>query len=159
MHGQNSGGGDSQANDRRPQFMNDQHGRRWFADIEKRSGYPTGAIRPRFDAPWYPEQSALKVDPDRPMELRIDYDALLAERLEAHREFHQRAVEESASRRWPVPAEGETYSKELQLIVGKPPAPVEPIVAAMQENSWILGFSRRPDPRLTKFIVTQEGLR
>jgi hypothetical protein len=159
MHGQNDGGGWSQADLRRPQYMNDQHGRRWFADIEKRSGYPTGVIRPRFDAPWYPDQSALKIDPDTPNDIRIDYDALLAERLEGHREYHARAVEESASRRWTVPDEGETYSKELQLIVGKPPQPLEPIVAAMQLNSWILGFSKIADKRLTKFIVTQEGLR
>lgn len=153
------GGGWSQANLRRPQYMTDQHGRRWFADVEIRSGYPIGPIRPRFDAPWHPDQSALKVDHNAPTEIRIDYDALLNERLEAHRDYHARAVEESASRRWPVPAEGETYSKELQLIVGKPPNPIEPIVAAMQENSWILGRSKKPDARLTKFIVTQEGLR
>lgn len=153
------GGGWSQANLRRPQYMTDQHGRTWFADVEIRSGYPVGPIRPRFDAPWHPDQSALKVDHEKPTQIRIDYEALLNERLEAHRDYHGRAVEESASRRWPVPTEGEVYSKELQLIVGKPPAPVEPIVAAMQENSWILGFSKKPDPRLTKFIVTQEGLR
>lgn len=150
----------SQADTRYPQTMFDQHGREWFADIEMRSGAPTGLIRPRFTAPWYPEQSWLKPAGNHRRDvLAIDYEGAIASRLEAHREYHQRAVEESASRRWDVPTEGDPYSLELQLIVGKPPKPVEPIIAAMQNNSWILGFSKVPDPRLTKFIETREQRR
>lgn len=152
-HSDSTGGG-SQADLRRPQWMTDDHGRRWFADVEKRSGYPVGPIRPRFDAPWYPDQSALKIDPDDPSHIRIDYEALLAERQEAHALYHQRAVEEAASRQWPVPELGEPYRRELQLIIGKPPQPIEPVVAAMQGNKYILGLTTRVDPRLVEFIET-----
>jgi len=153
------GGGGSQADLRRPQTMVDQHGRKWFADIEKRSGYPVGPIRNRFDAPWLPDQAALRISPEEPNHIFIDYDWMLSQRQEAHRDYHARAVEESASRRWDVPKDGTTYSRELQLIVGKPPKPIEPIVAAMQGNKWILGLTTKVDERLTPFIETATAAR
>jgi len=153
-HGQTDGGGWSQANTRRPAYLTDQHGRTWFADIELRSGYPVGPIRNRFDAPWLPDQSWLEIDPNEPTKIRINYDKGLSERQDAHSEYHQRAVEEAASRQWPVPELGTPYRRELQLIIGKPPRPIEPVVAAMQGNRWILGLTKVVDERLTPFIET-----
>jgi hypothetical protein len=153
------GGGWSQADLRRPQMLTDQHGRKWFADIETRSGYPVGPIRNRFDAPWLPDQAALRMTRDEPTRITIDYDWMLSQRQEAHADYHQRAVEEAASRQWPVPALGEPYRRELQMIVGKPPRPIEPIVAAMQGNKWILGLTTVVDERLTPFIEMPNAAR
>lgn len=153
------GGGWSQADLRRPAYLKDQHGRTWFADIEKRSGFPVGPIRARFSAPWYPDQGSFRFSESDPSHFAIDYEWLLSQRMEAHDEYHQRAVEESATRQWDVPERGEPYSRNLQLIVGRPPNPIEPIVAAMQGNKWILGLSKKVDERLAPFITTPETKR
>lgn len=153
------GGGWSQAETRRPAHLTDQHGRRWFADIEKRSGFPVGPIRARFDAPWFPDQGALRISLEEPNRIFIDYEWLLSQRQEAHNDYHQKAVEESAARQWDVPERGQPYSRNLQMIVGKPPAPIEPVVAAMQGNRWILGLTKVVDQRLTPFITDPHAKR
>ena len=51
--------GRSQADERRGQDLWDQHGRKFHASIEKKSGYPTGPIQLLVDAPLAPDDQLL----------------------------------------------------------------------------------------------------
>jgi hypothetical protein len=62
-------------------------------------------------------------------------------------------VDAAIAREWDVPEQGEHYPFKLTQIVGLAPNPIEPIAAAMQGNSWILGLSDTVDPRLAKFVT------
>lgn len=162
MAGQHDGSsGWSQARTRRSQRYTDDHGRKWSASIEIRSGDPTGLIQPNFTAPWYPDQAYLTQDADDRSKLHIDYAGMLRSRLEAHEEYHRQAVEEATSRSWTISEEEgkPVYDRKLLQIIGPPPRAIEPVIAAMQGNSWILGFSDVPDPRLVPFLPSREARR
>lgn len=162
MAGQHDGStGWSQARTRRPQKYTDDHGRKWSASIELRSGDPTGVIQPNFRAPWYPDQSFLKQDVDDRSKLHIDYEGMLRSRLEAHEEYHRQAIEEATSRSWTISEKDgkPVYDQKLLQIIGPPPKAIEPVIAAMQGNSWILGFSDEVDERLVRFLPSRETRR
>lgn len=141
----------SQANQRRYQEMTDDHGRKWGANIEIKTGDPTGLISPMFSAPLIPPQHYLRTVPKKPWAIKIDYEAWLTDTRDAHRAYMQRALQESAARQWPVPEPGE-YSAALTSIIGTPPHPLEPIIAAMQGNAYVLGLTNKVDARLVHFF-------
>ena len=147
----------------RPLRLRDQPERTWLTCIEKRNGGQCGLMvcehrTPKNHAPpWLPDQRYFRFDPDDPGRFSIDYTSMLADRKRAHDDYHARAVEEATAREWQVPEKpgyGEPYKYEFKLtqIVGRPPKPLEPIVAAMQGNSWILGLSDTVDPRLLPLV-------
>ena len=153
-----SGLDNDQASFRRNGIIYDQHesarfpkGRPWFANIDKKSGFPVGQISPKgWSAPWLPDQGAFRFSEEDPTRFRIDYEYLLRERIEAHAEYQTQKEQSAVSRGWDP--NSEEKQAVLESLIGKPPLPVEPVAAAMQGNSWILGLTDKVDPRVEKFI-------
>ena len=143
----------SQAKERRYQRMIDQHGRRWGADVEIKSGYPTGLIRPEFSAPFLPDQKYLTMNPEDMQDLQIDYERMLRDRREAHETYRREIARVCNVRGWDVPEDGAELPFQVTEIVGPPPEPVEPVLAAMQGNSYVLGLTTRVDPRLAHYFA------
>lgn len=134
----------------------DQHGREWWGtgEIGKRGVFPCGPMLPSgWSAPWRPDPKYYVVNAENPLrEFTWDYDAMLRDTRQAHAEYHARAISESTLRGWPIPEKGGPYSAQILQLIGPAPKPVEPILAAKQGNSWILGFTKTPDPRLVRFV-------
>jgi hypothetical protein len=149
--------GFSQASTRRPITLYDQHGREWHASVGIKTGRPTGQIVQNFHAPWMPDQKYLKVNPENTSELFIDYDAMLNNRRVAHQEYHKLALDAARELKIDPPNRGEYNESIIKMVRSKPPKPVEPIIAAMQENQWILGFTAVVDPRLERFVIKPRG--
>jgi hypothetical protein len=152
---QRRGSGNSQADQRRPHFMWDQHGRQWSCSVEIHSGMPTGLITNDFNAPWLPDQNALVVNPNDTSELWIDYGLMWRERMQALGAYHKLAVALCVDKGWPVPTKG-AYSNDIRRAINEPPKPLQPVKAAAQENPWILGFSDVVDARLYEYVVPIE---
>jgi hypothetical protein len=145
--------------------MYDQHGREWNCQVGNKTGKPTGLLTPNFRAPWYPDQQYLKVNPDNTAEMYIDYDALLLRRNARLTEFHKIAVDFARDNKLAVPTRKGEYTEDLKRAVGGAPKPIQPIVAAMQGNVYILGedyaeLIGKPyivDPRLESYVVKQRN--
>jgi hypothetical protein len=151
--------GYSQADTRRFQKFWDQHGREWHGVVENKTGHACGALEPKFDAPWIPPQQYLVPVKDRLQDVRIDYETMLMEYEQAHADYYQRIVEEARARQWDVPEPGHPLPESLLAIVGERPNAIEPVLAAMQGNSWVLGLSTRVDPRLVEYVETRASRR
>lgn len=145
------GGKWSQAKTRRGIVSYDQHDRPWSSQAENRSGMPTGPLNADFSAPWMPDGKYLIVNPDNVAEVYIDYPKMYRDRKGALEEYHGQAVRLASQQGWPVPDRGK-YSEKVLNALGLPPKPLEPVVAAMQGNPYILGFIDQPDPRLVRFL-------
>ena len=147
-----------QASTRRPGTIYDQHvsarfpkGRPWSADIDKKSGYPVGLVSPKgWRAPWFPDTSTFKYSEDEPNRFTIPYEEILNERLQAHAEYQTMKEQSAVSRGWDPSSEEK--QAVLESLIGKPPLPIEPIVAAMQGNAWMLGLTDKVDHRLEPFV-------
>lgn len=156
-----SGLDNDQASTRRPGTVYDDHisprfpkGRPWSASIDKKSGLPTGNLSPKgWSAPWYPPVTLFRFSDEDPTRFIIAYDELLNERVEAHAEYQTQKEQSAVSRGWDP--NSEEKQAVLESLIGKPPLPVEPIVAAMQGNSWMLGLTDKVDPRLEPFVRKQ----
>jgi hypothetical protein len=154
----NNGLDNDQASTRRPATLYDQHvstkypkGRPWHADVDKKSGFPVGLVRPKgWRAPWLPEQTFFKYDADEPNRFAIDYDAILNERIQALTEYQQEYDSKAVSKGWD-PSD-ETKRDNIEKVVGKRPLPIEPVLAAKQGNAFILGLTEKVDPRLEPFV-------
>lgn len=87
----------SQDDQRRPQRFTDQHGRKWFACIEKESGHPCTPVQPIFQAPVIPDQKYIELgdgeDKDMPGRVFINYTAWIDELDEADREWLRKCHE------------------------------------------------------------------
>lgn len=139
----------SQADQRRPQHMQDQHGRPWYADIEKGSGMPTGVVREMFSVPnkrLVPPQKYLVFSTENPGKVTIDYDAWIRDAEVAVNEWEQRRIETIAA----LP--GGAKNPMLARVLGPKPMSPLPIVAMRQGNSWALGFSPVKPPEAHEFF-------
>lgn len=142
----------SQADTRRPARGQDQHGRTWFIQIDKRSG-GTVSVQPDFRAPWYPDIQYVLVNPENTSQVYIDYDALLASRQDAWEARHEQMLDWARRlHRSAMPPKYEYDEELLAAVGGRALKPMEPVVAAMQENSYILGFTPVVDKRLERFV-------
>jgi hypothetical protein len=150
----------SQASTRRGITLYDQHDREWTTQVSNHTGMPTSAIVPSFQAPWFPDEQYLKVNPDNTSELYIDYESLLRNRNAFLNEYHQAALVVARQKELPTPERGNYHAKIVDAI-GPMPKPIEPIVAAMQGNVYILGktyaesrgLDYRVDKRLERFCA------
>lgn len=146
----------SQRDFRREQQMTDQHGRKWHATIEIRTGHPCGLIQPKFSAPIEVPQDFLKVDLENPYMLIIAYDPWIASLRAAIAERDRRM------RSVGLAIHGDKYdpdkpSREQLEIVGPSSQPVEPVIAAKQGNKYMLGFTdKMPDWTRPFFIKEVE---
>lgn len=127
---------------RRPALFKDQHGRTWFTIIDKRTGHPVDTMEPKFEAPWYPHQSYVRVLPDslaRPNEVQIHYEEAIADLERAHANYQQALLNAG------IELHGQMFDETKPSLavlhrVGKPPKPVAPYRAAQAGNTWILGL-------------------
>jgi hypothetical protein len=147
--------GFSQAKQRRTgTIFRDQHNRRYHAVIELKTGHPTGMIEPQFQAPLMPEQKYLKVgtNPERPYDLRIDYEAWLADLRTAHREYETQA-RQLARKMYREKYNAQDFlTEEVLDVIGPPPQHVEVVLAARQGNKYVLGLTDRVDIRLAAML-------
>jgi hypothetical protein len=142
----------SQATYRRPITLHDQHGREWTATVGTKTGMPTGIIQPSFSAPWYPDHQYMKVNPENTSELFIDYESLLLRRRSRLADFHTLALDIARKKGIPLPAKVGEYTDELLGLLPGMPKPVQPVVAAMQGNEYILGLTNVVDERLRRYV-------
>lgn len=148
----------SQRDQRRGQMFKDQHGRRYHATIELRTGHPVGQLEPQFRAPLMPpaKYQELDKDPERPYDVFVNYERweqdIRTDRAEWEREGRQRSLKMYGDKYNPA----EAFTSEVLDIIGPAPQAVEPVIAARQGNPWILGRSRVPDRRLIKFFQPEE---
>lgn len=134
----------SQRDHRRYMRYRDQHGREWGSLIEIATGEPTGVIEPIGEfariAPLFPPQKFIHTVPGRPYDLAIDYEAWLAELVDAHQAYKQLETQVGIS------LHGSAYdatkpSLEVRQIIGAPPLAMEPVKAARAGNKWALGLT------------------
>jgi hypothetical protein len=151
----------SQADQRRPQIMTDQHGRKWFANIEKASGYPTGKVMPQFSVPHrqlIAPGKYLGFQADDPAHVRIKYEEWIADLEHANRLWEQdrirlgRLVHGSAFN-----PTGPTPLELLTLLGPRPMSPL-PVKAMQQGNRWALGFTEKRPPEADSFFPAPETL-
>lgn len=139
---------------RRYQLYWDQHGRKYGANIENKTGDPTGGIdRIGWSAPLLCEQKYLEVqhDPDTglaiPGRLHINYEAWIRD-VARQREDYLERLGFFAQAIYGEKA-GEAIKKptpELRRLLKIEPQAVEPIYAAMKGEPWVLGLTAGEAP-------------
>lgn len=150
----------SQADMRRPATFHDQHGRPWFASVEKSTGDPAGLLQPMFSAPFVPPQTIVRVVAGQPGRVHIHYEDLLEERRSAAEEYTREALRlgrELFGSKFEL-ADLTTLPIEVRSVLGEPPLSYVPIVACMQGRSrWILtGEGSMPTWAVPHFAVKEK---
>lgn len=128
---------------RRYTHFTDQHGRRWGAVIEARSGHPAGSMEPSFTAPLIPPSTYVRPDPDNDFGVRIHYDNWLRMVRQAWSD-RDTQLRETATVLYGQEAANAIRNPPpelLQQLGPEPPLRPEPIEAAMSGNRWILGLT------------------
>ena len=148
-------GDQGQPSTRRPGFVTDQHGRKWSASIDKKSGFPVGKIQPHgWRAPWLPPQGTRSFifTTDNPAVFRINYEWLLEERMQAAKDLDDDRTRKALVRGWD-PTDPEKQDA-LDAIAGRRDGLQHPevIVACMQGDPWTLGLTDVVNPKVAKFI-------
>lgn len=159
-------GGHAQRDRRTHWVALDQHGRQWETILDVTAKPKPGPTQPwnpyGWDAPLVPDQKYLRWNAVEMGKLVIDYVSWKKDRRAADEEWltelHIKATEMS-------PSDGgasllgnsrtglyEDASPALLRAAGKRRLPVEPVIAAEQGNSWVLGKSNRVDLRLVGFF-------
>lgn len=146
----------SQRNQRISTDFTDQHGRKYHATIEIKSGDPCGLIEPLFQAPVMPPQQFLKRVPRRPYDIVIDYDGWKREIRAAWAEW------QSDGRAVGMKLHGSAYDPsadftfDILQVIGPAPTRIEPVLACQQGNKWALGLSSRVDMRLVPYLEPEQ---
>lgn len=147
--------GFSQQNQRRNVRLTDQWGRQYHANIEIRSGAPCGLIQPLY-------QTVLPVpmkyivrgrDELRPYDVLVDVNQWIADARQARLEWEQQG--RKIAQRQPNYDPRAKFGPDVLEMIGPPPQAVEPLIALRQGNSWMLGKTKKPDPRLTEFFAPE----
>lgn len=158
MAGLGSGGKDgfSQASVRSYRVFRDQHGRKWGADIEDRTGHPCGQLVPRdgwgTTAPLVPPQKYLVVTDTAAGEITIQYGRWIEDEERALREYNEEAYRVALDKFGDKADEAITEKHPgLLRVVGPPPLPVQRVKAARAGNRWVLGLPNpttgEPEPK------------
>lgn len=128
-----------------PQFrrnynVHDQWGRMWLVSVEKETGDLTGNPEACFTDPLGTPVKYMRIDPDRPYRLKIDYAAWLRDAHAAHADY-QAAKEDTGRLLY-----GSTFkatkepTNEMKRIIGIPPTPVANIERAAAGDAEMLGI-------------------
>ena len=153
----------SQYETRETRIFRDQHGRRWTCRVEKRSQQPVGRwsavdFTAPLDVPG--EYMSIVATEDGTNQVQIDYARWVDVLEAAHREYADR---ERKLLQTKFDADWHQYVNdvppEIRQFLGPRPDPVEPVVAAMQHNSWVLGLSTRVDLRVAPFLTVPEPIK
>jgi hypothetical protein len=143
-----------QADSRRVDYFRDQHGRVWWAQVDKRTGDPVESLNTyKWSAPQTPaylngmftppEQYRMIVrSPGSPAELHIDYDAWIADWNQHYTRWDQARVDitNKMTDGFDAIKQLETPSPTIRRIVGPGPYPPLEIIQQMAEgDEWALG--------------------
>jgi hypothetical protein len=127
------------------QVLRDQHGREWGTTIELSTGDPTGPMDPRFKAPLYPPQRFVKVDSRKDYgRANIDYAGWAGAIRQARDHWRKELLDHATAMYGDAAAQkmDETpLPAALAAKVGRPPEPLEPILAAEHGDKWVLGLT------------------
>lgn len=147
----------SQAHQRRGQRFTDQHGRQYFAPIEIKTGEPCGLLGAMYSAPLPVPLMYLKrsKDQSRPYDLVIDYTQWLADTRAELADWKKRATAAAVRRYGEEFDPTAPWPADILELFPRPPIHEEPIIAARQGNSWVLGKTTKPDPRLTQYFAPE----
>jgi hypothetical protein len=140
---------------RRPAKYKDQHGRPWFAEVEKSTGQPCIPLQPEFVAPIVPPKKYVRTDPEIPGRVTINYGLWINELRAADREWWRQAQIVGASEHKEHFNPDAPFSQTILNKMGERPrvartrTPIRaamgeaalPAVAAMQGNAWVLGLA------------------
>lgn len=146
----------SQQHQRRYQIFTDQHGREWGGNLEVKTGDVVGLLEAQFTAPLIPPQKYIRRVDRRPYDLRIDYKQWKADYRGERRDWEREGRQMMRKMRGKGYNPNEEFSEDVLDIIGEPPQAIEPIIAAEQGNSWILGKTKKPDLRLVKFFEPEQ---
>lgn len=152
-------GGFSQRDQRRPgTIFIDQHGREYHATIELKTGHPTGPLEPLFQAPLMPPMNYIRVGMDRrrPYDVKVDYDAWLADLRTGWDEWKNRGDKLARLVHGEKYVAGAPFTRQIIEELGPSPQHVEPVLAAKQGNAYVLGQTTKVDVRL--FALLQEDV-
>lgn len=147
----------SQRDQRNYIILEDQHGREWGCSIEVKTGDATGLYEPQFKAPWVPEQKYLsRPDKRRPYDLFINYKQMKSDLRADRRDWEKEGRQLMRKMRGKAYDPSEEFGEDVLDIIGEPPQAIEPMIAAEQGNSWILGATKKVDKRLAKFFEPEQ---
>lgn len=144
----------SQADQRRPVKYTDQHGRKWFAEVEKSTGQPCIPLQPEFVAPIVPPKKYVRTHPDLPGKVEIDYRTWVKDLQDADREWWRTAQIVGAAEHKEHYDPHAPFSQTILNKMGERPrvprtrtpanAPMGAsalvAIAAQQGNGWVLGL-------------------
>lgn len=145
-----------QAERRRTQETQDQHGRRWGGTIEIDTGVFTGPIVPvgwrapvlASGVPLLPPLQYLRFDANRIGEFRIDYASWRADALAAEQGWKDRLYQYAKAMYGDASAQAIEHPSGalLELVGPKPVIPAEMVQACLAENRYALGLTDKvPD--------------
>lgn len=149
-----------QPSTRRPGTFTDQHGRVWSAPVEKSTGYPVGAIKPRgWRAPWIPPQGpeVFVFSKDNPTVFTINYEFLLSQRVKDLEEKLAERQSAAVVRGW------DPSDPEKQEALDKITGPMEGlnrpeiIAACIQGDKWILGLTEVVNPKVAQYLPKKQS--
>ncbi|HXJ66627.1 MAG TPA: hypothetical protein VNN79_22945 [Actinomycetota bacterium] len=124
----------------------------WSGVVNIRNGRLTAPLHATgWSAPWYPDAMFMRVNPGNDAEAYIDYPRMARAANAAMAEYHRLVQIYCDEKKIPVPKLGE-YDEEIRRHCGTAPKPIQLIVAAMQENPYILGETDEVDERLARWI-------
>lgn len=150
----------SQRNQRREggQFFRDQHDRRYHAEIELKTGHPCGPLVPTYRAPLVVPQQYLTLsnDPEHPTRITINYTKWEADARAARKDWEQEGRSRALKMYGDAYDPRKPFGQDVLDIIGPAPSAVEPIIAARQGNSWVLGLTDRIDLRLAKYFEPEQ---
>jgi hypothetical protein len=150
----------SQRNQRREggQFFRDQHGRRYHAEIELKTGHPCGPLVPQYRAPLVVPQQYLVLsnDPENPTLLTVNYTRWESDARAARKDWEAEGRSRALKMYGDAYDPRKPFGQDVLDIIGPAPSAVEPVIAARQGNSWVLGLSDRIDLRLAKYFEPEQ---
>jgi hypothetical protein len=145
----------SQHDQRKAVKYKDQHGRPWSAWIELRTGDPCTIISPKgWTAPVMPPQNYLKLDPEVPGKLDIQYDQWEKDLVKDDRDWYRRGNEYGIQRFGEQHDADSPFNATILDKIGARPrvpktvtpfhlpagAAALPVQAAKSGNLWALGL-------------------
>jgi hypothetical protein len=147
----------SQTDRRKPRKLKDVYGRTWETTFDVVADDACAPINPHgWSSPLVVPQKYLRVQPDDRSMLKEMYGPWLQDLEAAHKEYEQRLFDDAMTIFGNEgPKAYEDRSPALLRYTGAAPQPIEPVLAALQGNKWMLGLTDKPDPRLTKFFVQE----
>lgn len=156
-----------QPDHRRGQMFQDEHGRDWHGNIELKTGKTTGHLSPvwaggrtfagqPYTVPEFlvPPQGLVRVHPEKPWAVVIDYAAWIADLKQAWLDYRRR-VRELEVKFHGDKANEANPSNQTRNLAGPPPMAVDLVLAMQTGNRWALGLTPKM-PRWAQVLVPKD---